>query len=100
MGRTLVLALCLAALVAMLAQSDPAQASVKGRKTTAALLTGAAIYHLAKGHGPEALVFTGGAIYAWDRVRQAKRHRVGSYHHRAMYAKRHRRHYVTRHRRR
>ena len=96
-------ALAVALAMGLLASNDPATASVKGRKLTAEALTGAAVYHLLKGHGPETLVFAGGAIYAWDRVHKAKRH-VGHYHRRALsrYAKHPQRHKVTspyRHRR-
>ncbi len=70
--------LCLA-FGAMLTVSTPAGSSVKGRRNTAEALTGAAVYHLIKGHGPETVIFAGGAVYAWDRVRAAKHH-VGHYH--------------------
>jgi len=67
----------------------PASASVKGRRNTAMALTGAAVYELAKGRGPETLILAGGSYYAWQRVKAGKRHPVR--HHRQVARRHHRR---------
>lgn len=96
-SRIALLVLALALTMGLLLPVIPAQASRKGRKTTALALTGAAVYHLVKGHGPETLLFGAGAIYAWDRAKKSK-HRVGRYHRHA-YSRYSRHHRSVRHRR-
>ncbi len=59
--------------LAFLLSMFPAQASVKGRKTTAAVLAGVAAYHLVKGHTTEGLVAGAGAAYAWKRSQDAEK---------------------------
>lgn len=54
--------------LALLAVSRAAFAGEEGRKNTALVLTGAAIYHAAKGHTAEALLFGAASLEAWDRV--------------------------------
>jgi len=61
------------AVIAGLLTAPPASASVSGRRTTAAALTGLAVYHLAKGHYPEGLALGGASVYAWGKVSEKKK---------------------------
>jgi hypothetical protein len=57
----------------LLALSVPAQAGVKGRRTTTAVLAGVAAYHLTQGHTKTGLLAAGGAAYAYKRTQDAKK---------------------------
>ena len=54
--------------LALLAVSRAAFAGEEGRRNTALALTGATIYHAAKGHTAETLLFGLASLEAWDRT--------------------------------
>ena len=69
----------------------PAFAGVKGRRTTAELLSATAIWEFAKGSVAGGVVAGAAAYYAWQRTKAAKRHRHHYTTYRSTSHRRHRR---------
>ena len=95
--RLTIFGVLLAFVIGLFVAVVPASASVKGRRNTAGLLTGAAAYELLRGKTGTGLVLGAGAAYAWKRTKDAKRaearRRYAYRHHSRRYAS-HTRHYA------
>jgi hypothetical protein len=74
----------------------PASASVKGRRNTAIVVTGAAAYELAHGHTKTGLALGAGAAYACKRTRDAKKAKARHHRHTVRRHRSSHRHYVAR----
>jgi hypothetical protein len=76
-----ILAVFVLSVVSGLFVTVPASASVKGRKTTAWALTGAAAYEVLRGKTGTGLLLGGGAAYAWKRTKDEEKANARHRHH-------------------